>query len=155
LGFAQKLEQCCVTTLHISVLGKMLTMETLGSKRNKRSPLVGCVSVPILAVLFIVALVFGSDQYCRYEINQRLPIYPGATLVSKNFNGLRARATGASQMVYNTPDDVETVKAFYRELNLERVQRERPQGIATVNFLVEPNPQGEGSVISYATECGI
>lgn len=130
-------------------------MQTLGSKRNKRSPLVGCVVVPVVAVLFIVALVAGSDQYCRYEINQRLPIYPNATLVSQQFNGLRVRATGASQMVFSTPDDVESVKAFYRELNLERAKKEGPPGIATVNFFVEPNPQGEGSVISYATECGI
>lgn len=130
-------------------------MQTLGSKRNKRSPLLGCVVVPVVVFLFVVALVFGSDQYCRYEINQRLPIYPGATLVSQEFNGLRVRATGASQMVYTTPDDVETVKEFYRELNLERVKREGPPGIASVNFFVEPNPQGEGSVISYATECGI
>jgi hypothetical protein len=133
----------------------MLLMQALGHKRNKRSPLIGCVILPIVAVLLVAALVVGSDQYCRYEINQRLPIYPSATLVSQEFNGLRVRATGASQMVYTTPDDVEKVKAFYRELNLERVQREGPQGIATINFFVEPNPQGEGSVISYATECGI
>jgi hypothetical protein len=133
----------------------MRCMQTLGSKRNKRSPLVGCVVVPIVTVLFIVALVVGSDQYCRYEINQRLPIYPSATLVSQEFNGLRARATGSSQMVFSTPDSPEMVKEFYRNLNLERVKKEGPQGIATVNFFVEPNPQGEGSIISYATECGI
>jgi hypothetical protein len=130
-------------------------MQTLGSKRNKRSPLVGFILLPVVVVLFIAALVFGSDQYCRYEINQRLPIYPGATLVSQEFNGLRVRATGSSQMVYTTPDDAEKVREFYRELNLERVQREGPTGIATVNFFVEPNSQAEGSVIAYATECGI
>jgi hypothetical protein len=130
-------------------------VQTLGSQRNKRSPLIGCIVVPVVAVLFIVALVVGSDQYCRYEINQRLPIYPGATLASQDFNGLRVRATGASQMVVSTPDDPETVRVWYRELNLERVKKEGPQGIATVNFFVEPSPQGEGSIISYATECGI
>jgi hypothetical protein len=130
-------------------------MQTLGSKRNRRSPLVGCITIPVIVVVFIAALVFGSDQYCRYEINRRLPVYPGATLTSQEFNGLRVRATGSSQMVYSTPDSVETVKEFYRQLNLERVKEEGPQGIATVNFLVESDPQGEGSVISYATECGI
>jgi hypothetical protein len=130
-------------------------MQTLGSKRNRRSPLVGCITIPVIVVVFIAALVFGSDQYCRYEINQRLPVYPGATLMSQEFNGLRVRATGSSQMVYSTPDSVETVKEFYRQLNLERAKEEGPQGIATVNFLVESDPQGEGSVISYATECGI
>jgi hypothetical protein len=130
-------------------------VQTLGSKRSKRSPLIGCVIVPVSVVLFILALVFGSDQYCRYEINQRLPVYPGATLVSQEFNGLRVRATGASQMVFSTPDSPETVTEFYRQLNLERVQREGPSGIATVNFIVEPKSQGSGSLISYFTECGI
>ncbi len=130
-------------------------METLGNRRNKRSSLLGCVTVPVVVVLFVLALVFGSDQYCRYEINQRLPIYPGATLVSQEFNGLRARATGASQMVFATPDSADTVREFYRELNFKRVQEERPQGISTVNFQVEPDPQGDGSLISYMTECGI
>ena len=130
-------------------------METLGNRRNKRSSLLGCVTVPVVVVLFVLALVFGSDQYCRYEINQRLPIYPGATLVSQEFNGLRARATGASQMVFATPDSADTVREFYRELNFKRVQEERPQGISTVNFQVEPDLQGDGSLISYMTECGI
>jgi hypothetical protein len=134
---------------------KMRFMQTLGSKRSKRSPLVGCIVVPVVVVLFVIALVFGSDQYCRYEINQRLPVYPGATLLSQEFNGMRVRATGASQMVVSTPDDPETVQAWYRELNLERVKKEGPPGIATVNFFVEPNPQEQGSLITYATECGI
>lgn len=130
-------------------------MDALGSKRNKRSPLVGCLVVAVVVVLFLVALVAGSDQYCRYEINQRLPIYPGATLVSQEFNGLRVRATGASQMVVSTPDSPETVKEWYRQLNLERVKKEGPQGLASVNYVVEPNAEGEGSVIYYNTECGI
>jgi hypothetical protein len=130
-------------------------METLGSKRNKRSPLMGCLVVAIVVVLFVVALVVGSDQYCRYEINQRLPIYPGARLVSEEYNGLRVRATGASQMVFSTPDNPETVNEWYRQLNLERVKREGPQGLASVNYMVEANAEGEGSVIYYSTECGI
>jgi hypothetical protein len=133
----------------------MRVVEPLGSKRNKRSSLSGCLIVPVVTVLFIIALVFGSDQYCRFEINRRLPIYPGATLVSEDHNGLRVRATGASQMVFSTPDDTETVREFYRQLNLERVKKEGPQGLASVGFDIKPNPQGEGSVISYATECGI
>jgi hypothetical protein len=133
----------------------MLVVETLGSQRNKRSPLLGCVIVPVVAVLFVVALVFGSDQYCRYEINRRLPIYPGATLVSEDYNGLRVRATGSSQLVFSTPDSPETVREFYRKLNLERLKEEGPQGLATVGFDVKPEAQGEGSVISYLSECGI
>jgi hypothetical protein len=130
-------------------------MDALGSKRNKRSPLTGCLVMPIVAVLFIVVLVAGSDQYCRYEINQRLPIYPGATLVSEKHNGLRVRATGSSQMVVSTPDSPETVREWYRQLNLERVKKEGPRGLSNVNYVVEPNAEGEGSVISYSTECGI
>lgn len=130
-------------------------METLGRQRQKRSPLVGCLVVALVVILFVVALVFGSDQYCRYEINRRLPIYPGATVLSQEFNGLRVRATGASQVVVSTPDSSEAVKEWYRQLNLERVKREGPQGLASVNYVVEPNAEGEGSVIYYTTECGI
>jgi hypothetical protein len=130
-------------------------MDALGRGRNKRSPLVGCLVVAVVVVLFVVALVFGSDQYCRYEINQRLPIYPGATLVSQEFNGLRVRATGASQMVVSTLDSPETVNEWYRQLNLERVRREGPQGLASINYVVEANAEGEGSTIYYSTECGI
>jgi hypothetical protein len=130
-------------------------MDALGRGRNKRSLLVGCLVVAVVVVLFVVALVFGSDQYCRYEINQRLPIYPGATLVSQEFNGLRVRATGASQMVVSTLDSPETVNEWYRQLNLERVRREGPQGLASINYVVEANAEGEGSTIYYSTECGI
>jgi hypothetical protein len=130
-------------------------MDTLGRQRQKRSPLVGCLVVTLVTVLFVVALVFGSDQYCRYEINQRLPIYPGATIVSQEFNGLRVRATGASQMVVSTPDSSETVQEWYRQLNLERVKREGPQGLASVNYVLEPNSEGQGTLIYYNSECGI
>jgi hypothetical protein len=130
-------------------------MDALGSRRNKRSPLVGCIGITAVVVLFVAALVFGSDQYCRYEINQRLPIYPGATPVSQEFNGLRVRATGASQMVVSTPDSPDTVREWYRQLNLERVKKEGPRGLANVNYVVEPNAEGEGTLIYYSTECGI
>lgn len=130
-------------------------MDTLGRQRQKRSPLMGCLVVTLVTVLFVVALVFGSDQYCRYEINQRLPIYPEATLLSQEFNGLRVRATGASQMVVSTPDSPETVQEWYRQFNLERVKREGPQGLASVNYVLEPNPEGEGTLIYYNSECGI
>jgi hypothetical protein len=130
-------------------------MDALGRQRNKRSPLVGCLVVTLVVVLFVVALVFGSDQYCRYEINQRLPFYPGATVLSSEYNGLRVRATGASQMSFSTPDDIETVREWFRQLNLERAKREGPQGLASVNYALEPNPEGEGTLIYYSTECGI
>ena len=131
-------------------------MEALGSKRKpKRSPFVGCLVVLLAAVGITVALFLGTDQLCRSDINRRLPFYPDAALVSAEHNGIRLRATGTTTLVFSTPDDPEIVREWYRQLTLQQLNENKARGLADIQRSAEPNPEGQGTLIYYATECGI
>jgi hypothetical protein len=127
-------------------------MDALGHKRRKPS---GCLSFVLIALGFPLIFFFGSDQVCRFDINRRLPNYPNATLVTAEHNGLRLKALGTTEMVFSTSDDYETVAQWYRNLNLEQLDKGIFNGMATINRWVEQNPEGNGTLIYYVTECGL
>ncbi len=127
-------------------------MDALGYKRRKPA---GCFSFLVIALAIPFVLFFGSDQVCRYDIGRRLPFYPNTALVKAEHNGLRLRALGKTEMTFSTPDEFETVSEWYRKLNLEQLDKNIYNGLASINRWVEKNPEGDGTLIHYVTECGL
>ena len=108
----------------------------------------------LLAFGCISTVIFTADQICRSNIEQWLPRYPGATIISSEYDFIRLRAIGTSTVVLFSPDEPETVRQFYRDLTLTLMQAGKSRGLASTNWTVEPNPDGEGSVIILYSECG-
>lgn len=127
-------------------------MDTLGYKRRKGT---GCFSFVLIALAIPALLFLGGDQLCNYDIRRRLPFYPKATLISSEHNGIRLRALGKSRMVFATYNDYETVADWYRNLNLEQLDKNIFHGLAAIYRWIEPNPEGTGTLIYYVTECGL
>lgn len=127
-------------------------MDALGYKRRKPA---GCFSFLLIALAIPALFFLGSDQLCSYDIGRRLPYYPEATLISSDHNGIRLRGLGTTRMVFATPDDYETVAAWYRALNLEQLDKGIFNGLAAINRWAEPDPEGAGTLIYYVTECGL
>jgi hypothetical protein len=124
----------------------------LGRKTSKGF---GFALTAIGAALTLVAMGLGADQLCRYDIDRRLPYYPGAELVKLENDFLRPRAIGKTTMIFLSPDDLETVASWYRELNLDLLNRGLFHGLSSINRWYEANPTGKGTMIYYVTECGI
>ena len=111
--------------------------------------------VVALAALGIVAVaILGADQLCRNDIARRLPPYPNATLRSAEHDFLRVRAAGRTAMSFATPDDVEAVRDWNREVTLSLLERERLRGLADVSRRFEVDPAG-GTLIFDTTRCGL
>ena len=102
----------------------------------------------------ILSLVVVGDQICHSNIDQWAPYYPGATVISSEYDFIRLRAIGTSTVILFSPDEPETVRQFYRDLTLELMRADKSRGLAGTSWTVNPNPDGEGSVIILYSECG-
>ena len=123
---------------------------------GKRQSAWGSLVVVALAALgFAAAALISVDVTCRRDIARRLPLYPGASLESSEHDFLRVRAAGQSNQVFATPDTPETVGEWYRQLNLDLLEREQMRGLADVSRRYEADPVGSGTLIYYATRCGL
>lgn len=122
---------------------------------KKLSPWLGFVLVAGAAVIFVAALILGADVWCRSDINGRLPFYPGATLLSAEHDFLRLRAVGETTMTFSTDDSPEVVREWFRQLNLDLLERAKLRGLADIDRRFEANPEGEGTLIYYRSRCGL
>lgn len=112
-------------------------------------------------LVLLLLLVFGcpgsifivADIACNISINTWLPPYPGAEQVSVDYNFIRPNGMGATLRVFTTPDDPETVEAFYYQHILDLTNRNVPRGLGGTDFNAEPNPDGEGSVLALYSHC--
>lgn len=107
-----------------------------------------------LSACFIILMVAGTDQWCRYDINKRLPYYPGAELVSQEKDMVRYRAAGTTKLVFHTSDSPETVAEWYRALTIEQLEKGIFRGLADIQRSHESDPAG-GTLIYYRTACAI
>jgi hypothetical protein len=107
-----------------------------------------------LALACLGSLVIVSDQICSANIAEWIPYYPEATLVSEEHDFIRLRAMGTSKVVLSTPDDAETTRQFYRDTTLRLMRAGETRGWATTDWRVDPNPDGQGSLITLVSECG-
>lgn len=110
------------------------------------------VSVSALFIGFILLL---ADLKCSYDIeNWWAPLYPNGETVSVEYDLFRPRALGMTKWIMESPDDVETVKQFYREKRLEVLEADKTRGLAWSDSFVQPLENGEGSRIVLTSACG-
>lgn len=99
------------------------------------------------------ALLISADLACSYSIDLWLPLYPGAEVVSSDYNWIRPRASGRTIMVFKSSDEAETVRQFYRDVIIRLMGEAASRGSASTNWNVEEDPNG-GSVITLVSVCG-
>ncbi len=120
-------------------------------------------SAPVWKVLLIMVgctvacmgiFVFSLDEVCRANIAMRQPLYPNAEVITTEYSLLRPRAMGITRLTLATADDAETVRQWFRDLTIDLLQKGEFRGIASLNYHVRENPEGEGSLIDLYSECG-
>lgn len=89
------------------------------------------------------------------DVNTWAPYYPNAEVVSQDYDFIVPRTMGTGATIMVSPDDVETVKQYYRDLTIENLQGNKQRGLAATDWQVEENPDGEGSQIILSSVCGI
>ena len=102
----------------------------------------------------IGSIILVADLQCSADIEGWAPLYPNAEAVKVNYDLFRPRALGQTTLVMESPDDVETVKQFYRDNILEVLDAERSRGLAWADWRVQPLETGAGSRIILISACG-
>ena len=111
--------------------------------------------------VFVVVLTLGIDVRCASDINYWTPIYPGAEHVRTDQNGFfRPRASGITEQVYHTSEDVVTVRAWYRDYRREITRNTQnrdsdvaARGIADTSYRIVEDPDRGGTLIYFYSEC--
>jgi hypothetical protein len=123
-----------------------------GGRTTIRATLIGA-AVIMVGVVVLLALVVGViDQQCASDIERWLPLYPGADTVSQQHSFLRARGMGVTTLTLHTPDDRETVSAWYADSTQRQADLDPDRGAATSRLRLEDAPDG-GTLIHLDSEC--
>lgn len=121
----------------------------------------------VVGVVFCsTSLFLAGDYYCSRDINHWMPVYPDAEVAQVVRTGfIRPRASGITEMVYFTEDDVIDVRTWYREyrrdITRNTVNSSNPnaaaRGIATTNNSIfasrDENGEDNGTFIRQTSEC--
>jgi hypothetical protein len=109
----------------------------------------------VLGTILCMGLsMLGIDQVCYNDTVRRQALYPGAEIVESEHSFLRPRAFGFTRLVLSTPDDIEVVRQWIRDSNLDLLRREEFRGLSSLNWRAMPNAEGEGSLLIYTSSCG-
>jgi len=76
-------------------------------------PILGCLVIVAAVILCSGVSVIAADRICYSNLTQRLPIYPGATIKSREHNFLSEFGMGNTVMVLTSPDAPSVVQSWY------------------------------------------
>lgn len=120
---------------------------------KRRSPTRMMLYLILAGFACVLSMVAAADELCHRDISRRQPLYPNAEIVERHYDFIRPRAIGTTTLILSTPDDEETVRQWMREVTLDLLQREAFNGLATVMWDTEPDPDGSGTRIRLYSEC--
>jgi len=132
--------------------------------RKLRLPrlMVGCLVVFVAVLLCSVGSFVAGNAVCAAYLPQRLPIYPGASVVLENHNFVTPFGMGTTAVTLHSADSPDTVRTWYGRMTgtflKQSIQNSDPitflgRQIARVQFDVSDSPTGSGSQIILYTQC--
>lgn len=108
-------------------------------------------------MLCMVSLIVGIDTACNINIDRWMPVYPGAEEVSTQYDFLRPRGMGNTFIIFQTSDDVATVRRWYadyqHQMMRESGDRSNIHGFARTNFQITENPERTATLIYHMSDC--
>ncbi|GAB5490790.1 MAG: hypothetical protein Phog2KO_10050 [Phototrophicaceae bacterium] len=134
-----------------------------GRKGSLKRTLFSTLMIFFGVIICSVTSFIAVDYTCRSEIDLWLPVYPDAELVSTDNAGfVRLRASGITEQTYYTSDSAADVRVWYTNYRREITQGQYNTGnansamspnMATVNRIINEDPNSDGTIITYYSEC--
>lgn len=122
--------------------------------RSVKRSLISVVVVIASIGLCILAVSAGLDVACRADIDNWVPIYPGAEIVEMEYQGpFRPRAMGATAVMLYSEDPPNVVRSWYYQHIVDLARRRVSRGFATTSREIEAAPDGEGTHIYLFSTC--
>lgn len=127
-------------------------------------PRAGCSRRAALSVLLIIGLIavclgaatVAADRVCVNGFNERLPLYPGATVKWERHNFLTVFGMGETVMTLYSPDDPDTVRSWYARTTSDASKRAISDALlrmAQSEWTVNRAEDGTGSQIILHGVC--
>ena len=76
-------------------------------------PVAGCLVVVLAVIVCSTTAIFAADRICYGNLTQRLPIYPNATIKSREHNMLSEFGMGNTVVIMTSPDAPDVVRSWY------------------------------------------
>lgn len=96
-------------------------MEYMQTERHNNTPM-GCFRGLLVVIIGVILSAGGCvtviDIDCHNAAQDYFVPYPDSTLFDENHNFIRPFGMGDSVRIYETPDDVTTVRNWYADQNL-------------------------------------
>ncbi|GAB1420938.1 hypothetical protein MASR2M15_10660 [Anaerolineales bacterium] len=113
----------------------------------------GCLVIFVAVILCSIVTSLTIDYACNSEIERWLPIYPGAELIQNQNDFLRPRAMGYTYQTYQTEDETQVVRDWYRETMRQVGRDSSSRAISSTRYRILENPDGPGTWIKMSSEC--
>ncbi|MEO8393837.1 MAG: hypothetical protein ABI700_12670 [Chloroflexota bacterium] len=120
--------------------------------RNPRGIFAGLGVIVVAVVVTVTVFSVILNDRCESAFWNNMQVYPGAQQVEKESVFL-----GVQRVVYSSPDSASAIDAWY---NIQRakqigagVQSGDLKSAPPQNWLIEPDAQGNGSLIKLQTTC--
>jgi hypothetical protein len=107
----------------------------------------------VVIVTCLLSTGVAVNAVCYANIEQWLPAYPNGTVESTTSNFI-PRGLGLTLLIMRSPDDPDTARRFYGQMQRDMDSKHVWRGIARTFFEVEPDADSSGSVIFLTSKCG-
>ncbi|MEO8393838.1 MAG: hypothetical protein ABI700_12675 [Chloroflexota bacterium] len=118
----------------------------------------GCLVILAAVILCSGVTVFAADRLCYGNLTQRLPIYPNATIKSREHNFLSEFGMGNTVVIMTSPDAPDVVRSWYAvhtgEYLRESLRNNTPfyrMAQGQVNVTYDPANDTGSQIILYGT----
>jgi len=122
-----------------------------------RRMLIATLIITGLMMACLVVTTLGIDGMCVADIGPRMPIYPGATVISERHSMLRPYGMGETVIILYSADDPQLVTGWYGRTVGGALRENLSKGITRqfggTNWTVTRAEDGTGSQIILYSKC--
>lgn len=120
-----------------------------------KSCMASMILIPIGILLLSVLIGISVDVICTREADLWLAHYPGAEVVSEEYNFIRPFGIGVTTRVLHTSEEIDIVRPWYIERDRENIRNAiyPNRQVAAHDWTVEERQDGGGTRITLHLQC--
>ena len=123
------------------------------------STLIGLTATVVATILMVFSCLIVISVPCISNFYNEMPVYPGAELTEQKSSPLNWIGAGELELTYRSPDESDTVEAWYRNTMIEAQRAASRAQVAgepipvTWNHFYRISTASEGTDITLEADC--
>lgn len=126
-----------------------------------RRTVLGCLFIFVAMFACLASVVLVVDAGCYNSMVKKIPVYPGAQVVSIKYNLFRAFGMGETLALLNTSDSIDVVRNWYGRTvgaaykAIQSGENDAFFFLADGRYTITDAVEGTGSQILLSGACGV